>query len=614
MATRKRTWLDYYFGPWVLRLLGIEYPERPVLELIAGDGMTIDIVDDDATDASKVTFSSTGGTGGGEANTVTNVGSGAGLAKTKSGVNIPLKSLVAGANITLTQNANDVTIAATGGGSGSASVGSSGQVNTSDGAGGWLAPSNVFAGANFVAIGATPAGTGRLRVPYSLPYDCYIANKDSGGVDRAVLGCAAAAITLGDYATHDVYLGGQSVVANTAIQYAVYVGGVAKSAFGANEQRHATPRLGLNAPFASEGRSLITAAPPHTLSAAEYSYAETAFADASAGTYTFPTLSAYEQVNFKWLTNLSATTKTITNGGATTYSLAAGEQAWIKFSPDGVFGPPTVSGEANTMSSAGGTASVYKTKTGVDLILRGISVDSANTPLTIAQNTNDITIGWTNGSQGQFVRSTGAATVWGNRASHIELAADASTVSTVGLIRIPYNAGLVTIAGMKDSGGTDRGVWYSYGNAVIFGEYGQLSAALNGTDVDIHGSSQVTTSIATVVKNYITASLEQTGVPRVGLNAPYSSDGRVTITTGTTTLSAAQYSRHKIVVNNSSAGTYTFPHPASEDASYFKLFENDAASTYAVSVATGTGVTVSINAGDRRLLEFTPSGVRLAVN
>lgn len=51
------------------------------------------------------------GAGGGEANTVTNVGTGEGtLAKPKVGVDIPLKSLKQGTNVTLTNNTNDVTI------------------------------------------------------------------------------------------------------------------------------------------------------------------------------------------------------------------------------------------------------------------------------------------------------------------------------------------------------------------------------------------------------------------------------------------------------------------------------------------------------------------------
>ncbi len=56
---------------------------------------------------------------GGEANTNSNEGTGEGtLSKTKSGVNLPLKTLKQGTNITLTNNADDITIDATGGGGG----------------------------------------------------------------------------------------------------------------------------------------------------------------------------------------------------------------------------------------------------------------------------------------------------------------------------------------------------------------------------------------------------------------------------------------------------------------------------------------------------------------
>ena len=59
-------------------------------------------------------------TSSGEANTTSNTGTGEGtLALAKSGVNLPFKTLKQGTNITLTNNANDVTIAAAGGGSGS---------------------------------------------------------------------------------------------------------------------------------------------------------------------------------------------------------------------------------------------------------------------------------------------------------------------------------------------------------------------------------------------------------------------------------------------------------------------------------------------------------------
>ena len=59
--------------------------------------------------------------GSGEANTTRNLGTGVGIAAPKSGVNLPMKSLKAGANITLTSDLNEITIAAAGGGSGGAS-------------------------------------------------------------------------------------------------------------------------------------------------------------------------------------------------------------------------------------------------------------------------------------------------------------------------------------------------------------------------------------------------------------------------------------------------------------------------------------------------------------
>jgi hypothetical protein len=59
-----------------------------------------------------------GGGGGGEANTASNLGSGAGVFASKVGVDLRFKSLVAGTNITLTPTSNDITIDASGGGGG----------------------------------------------------------------------------------------------------------------------------------------------------------------------------------------------------------------------------------------------------------------------------------------------------------------------------------------------------------------------------------------------------------------------------------------------------------------------------------------------------------------
>lgn len=76
----------------------------------AGTNVTVTANADDLTIAA---------TASGETNTASNLGAGSGLYASKSGVDLRFKSLVAGANVTLTPDANTITIAATGGGGGS---------------------------------------------------------------------------------------------------------------------------------------------------------------------------------------------------------------------------------------------------------------------------------------------------------------------------------------------------------------------------------------------------------------------------------------------------------------------------------------------------------------
>lgn len=77
--------------------------------LLAGTNMTVTLVGDD------IVLASTGGSG--ETNTASNVGTGAGqVFKQKAVADLELKTIKAGANITVTNNADDIEIAASAGG------------------------------------------------------------------------------------------------------------------------------------------------------------------------------------------------------------------------------------------------------------------------------------------------------------------------------------------------------------------------------------------------------------------------------------------------------------------------------------------------------------------
>lgn len=66
---------------------------------------------------STTTESESTPSGGGEANTGSNVGLGDGVFKQKTGVDLEFKTLIGGTNVTITNNANDLTIDASGGSS-----------------------------------------------------------------------------------------------------------------------------------------------------------------------------------------------------------------------------------------------------------------------------------------------------------------------------------------------------------------------------------------------------------------------------------------------------------------------------------------------------------------
>jgi hypothetical protein len=80
-----------------------------VLDFVAGDNITVT-----RSAENQITFS---GSAGGEINTMTNLGGGEGVYYQKDGVQFQMKSLVGGANITLTSSNNEITISGSSGGS-----------------------------------------------------------------------------------------------------------------------------------------------------------------------------------------------------------------------------------------------------------------------------------------------------------------------------------------------------------------------------------------------------------------------------------------------------------------------------------------------------------------
>jgi len=82
---------------------------RQEINFIEGTNITLTVADNAGQDRVDVTINSAAGSG--EANTASNLGAGEGLFTTKSGVDLPFKSLVGGTGISLSSDANTVTIA-----------------------------------------------------------------------------------------------------------------------------------------------------------------------------------------------------------------------------------------------------------------------------------------------------------------------------------------------------------------------------------------------------------------------------------------------------------------------------------------------------------------------
>lgn len=103
-----------------------------------------------------------------------------------------------------------------------------------------------------------------------------------------------------------------------------------------------TPRFGLSTPYASEGQAVVVlAGANYTLTAAEYSRAFIVFAGTTAVgiVATFPAVASNDGAYAKDINNGCADAITLSNGGATTASIASGGMGRFWFNTSGVFGP-----------------------------------------------------------------------------------------------------------------------------------------------------------------------------------------------------------------------------------------------------------------------------------
>lgn len=217
-------------------------------------------------------------------------------------------------------------------GSGSSAGATANQVQTGDGVGGFTAPTNVLAGANFLSIGAVAASvaaTGLVRFPYNI--GSIAVTLDSGGGDAAMLRGGIDTHFFGSVATTNV-CGASGVTLcdnfDTPVLTAKNTGILARYAITGDQ--------GGNSPYSVHGGVIVT--PPsnanYTLAASEYAYDWIQLnigAWIIAHSILLPAPASKAAGFFQYIHNVSTFTATISTGTGTTRTLATAlaQRFWV---------------------------------------------------------------------------------------------------------------------------------------------------------------------------------------------------------------------------------------------------------------------------------------------
>lgn len=243
-----------------------------------------------------------------------------------------------------------------------------------------------------------------------------------------------------------------------------------------------------------------------------------------------------------------------------------------------------------------------------------IAADAVTTVKILDANVTSAKLAMT-GADGTFFCRQSSAWVAGNTADYY--AATGTLPAATGGLRFGNNGTSQPLVTVRNSANTNdlSALHFITSNVLDVGSDGAgATVAKQFNQIRIYGAAFVDIGVSTTLYLRCNASLIGSGFPIVGqTSSPYAVHGRAAqaMADANQTLANTIYSRTVVRTTGAITAdrTITFPHPSSEDRSYWKMIENDCTGAFNVVVSTATGVTVSVPNGKKQLLQFTPDGV-----